>query len=366
MLLTTPYAYQQKSISYAPLHLAILQTNRQIHAETVNILHGENIWIIANINAGDWPPNAIKVPTLPTKNAGNIKHPALHINFTIPVIAEKPEPHVTMIMGEESIEHSRRALWTMSTNDDTAEKFKASSLDLILCETPYHTKSKLQSTCLQPFGLVYGLRKLTIQGQVEPAYAEKILYRAESGLKAVAQIQNVSQVYLDKGDEAYFAGRLGRALGRYAYGSAFLMHVFLLRLREATVVIADIVTLQAAMEVMAIHWTRALLAFGDYEDAKILGKIILKSRSLPNQERVHMSLCTARAHRALGQGDDELRLFYEALNADGEESTVLTALTELFPKAAPEQARLLVEQHGKLQRGEAIDFDAIRTFWETV
>lgn len=366
MLLTTPYAYQQNTIKYAPLHPAILQTNRQIHTEAVNILHGENIWIIANITAGGWPPNSVRVPTVSKKHAGKIKHPALHINFKMPIPAATPQPHVTLIMGEESIDRFLETLWRMSTKDDTKEKFKASSLHLTLFETPYHTKSKLQSTCLQPFGLVSGLRKLKIQGQVEPACAEEILYRAESGFKNVAQVQNVSQVYLNKGDEAYFAGTLGRALSQYTYGSAFLMHVLRLRLREATVAKADIITLKAAIEVMHVHWARASLAYGCYEDAKRFGQITLKSGSLPNQARMHMRLCTARAHRALGEVHDELRLFEEALNADGDKSTVLIALAELFQNAAPEQVRLLVEQHGKLQRGEGIDFEAIRAFWETV
>ena len=197
----------------------------------------------------------------------------------------------------------------MSIKDDTMEKFKASSLHLTLFETPYHTKSKLQSTCLQPFGLIHGLRKLTIQGQVESACAEEILYRAEKGFKDVAQVQNVSQVYLDKGDEACFTGTLGRALSQYRYGKAFLEHVLFLRLRETTFAKAVIYTLKATIEVMNVHWARASLAYGRYEDAKEMGEYILKSDSLPNQARVHMRLCTARVYRALGELDDELRLF---------------------------------------------------------
>lgn len=366
MLLTTPYAYSQNIEQYAPLHPAILQTNRQIHAEAVNILHGGSIWIIANINAGDWPPNRANIPTVSKKHAGNIKHPALHINFTAPITAETPQSHMTLIMGEEGIQRLLKALWNMSTDVDTEEKFEASSLTLTLSETPFHTKSKLQSTCLQPFGLVHGLRKFTIQGQVEPAYAEEILYRSQSGFKDTAEVQNISQAYLEKGRKLYFAGKSWRALAQYSRGSAFMRHVISLRLREAIVATADILTLQAQNRLILVHWARALLPCGAYENAKRLGQAILASGSLPNQERVLLTLCTARAHRALGEGDDELRLFYNALNADGDKSTVLIALAELFPSAAPEQARLLAEQHGKLQKGEAIDLAAIRTFWDTV
>ena len=377
MLLTTPYAYQQNTGEYAPLHPAILQTNRRIHAEAVNILHGGNIWIIAKISAGVPeisagvlpPPHIARMPIISKKHAGKIKHPALHIkfftpSFLTPIGAETARSHVTLIMGEESIEPFLGNLWRMSTRKDTAEKFKASSLTLTLCETPFHTKSKLQSTCLQPFGLVYGLRKFTIQGQVEPACAEEILYRARSGLKDTAEIQNISQAYLEKGNAASLAGEPWRALDQQAYGTAFLTHVILLQ--EAIFATADFIMLRATSKLMNIRWPKVLLACDLYEDAKKAGEILLKSRSLTIQERLYLRLCTARAHRALGEGDDDLRLFNEALDTDGDKSTVLVALAELFSNAAPEHARLLMEQRGKVQRGETVDRDAIRAFWEAV
>lgn len=97
-----------------------------------------------------------------------------------------------------------------------------------------------------------------------------------------------------------------------------------------------------------------------------MGKSILEAELVPNQARVYVTLCTARAHRALGEGEDELRPFEESLNAEDGGSTVLRALADLFPKAAPERAGMVMEQHEMLQSGGAIDFDAIRAFWEAV
>ena len=161
MLLTKPYARQHDSIIYAPLHPAILRVNRQLYAEAVNILHGENIWIIATIDASMWPRITAIVPNVSRKGVGNIKYPALHITFGVPTTTsatKTTKTQVTFIMeGEESIEHFLRTLLKMASNPDTNEDFKASSLDLTLCKTPFHTESKLHSTCLLPsaFSVVY-------------------------------------------------------------------------------------------------------------------------------------------------------------------------------------------------------------------
>ena len=113
---------------------------------------------------------------------------------------------------------------------------------------------------------------------------------------------------------------------------------------------------------------RAFLALGNFEAAKKLGDGLFRlglSFSL-KQERVHVQLCTARAHRALGEGKDESRLFKEAFECSSDSPELLIALAELFPNCALEQKKLLVEQHRKLENGEAIDFDVIQTFWEAV
>lgn len=370
MLLTNTYAHQQDTNTYAPLHPAILRANRQIHTEAVNILHGENIWIIAKISAYNQPRiPATRLNVSKNDTAGNIKYPALHIELAEPIIMEAPLQHLTTIMGEESLDYFLLILWTYSIHTRTREYFKASSLNLTLCETPFHTKSKLQSTCLEPFGLVYGLRNLTIQGQVEPACVEKILHRAESGFKALTQVQNVSRAYQDKGDKAYFAGELRIALDQYNLGKFFLWHVFFLRMKEAPhqpFLPTDIDTLKAAIRETDSYRMRATLALGHYESARKNGRLMLRQRKLPNQARVHLTLCTARAHRALGEKEEESQLFEKALNAAGDKSVFLRALAGLFPNAATEQVGLLDEQHSKLQSGEAIDFDVIRAFWEAV
>ena len=123
------------------------------------------------------------------------------------------------------------------------------------------------------------------------------------------------------------------------------------------------------MHTMRTHSARAHLALGDYERVIILGTPLVQLRQirhLSNETRVHAALCTARAHRALGSSSREFLLFEQALNASRDGTAFLTALAELFPNAASEQAGLLVEQHRRLQSGEDIDLDVIRAYWEAV
>ena len=130
------------------------------------------------------------------------KHPALRIDFAVPITAEKTQAQVTFMMEASSIEDFIYLLRKLSTNEVTKREFKESSLVLTLRESPFGAKSQLQ-TSLQPFGLVYGLRDMIIRGQVEPACAQAILHRAGAGYKDMAQIQSISQAYVDKGGEAY-------------------------------------------------------------------------------------------------------------------------------------------------------------------
>lgn len=373
MLLTKPYAYHHNTVKYAPLHPAILRTCRQINEEATNILHGENIWIIwitTKINASDGPMTASRVPKASRKGAGNIKYPALSIESAFPITAGASCSYLTKITGEDGINDFLQTLWTLYAKIHTELDVKPSSLHLTLFETPFHTKSKLQSICLEPFRLVPGLQKLTIHGQVDPACVKKILHRATSGLNDITQILEVSQAYLDKGDDEYFAGEPRRACAQYEYGVKFLQYMYPQvnapgRAPPTTVLLPFMRT----MHTMLIRSARAHLALGDHEFAIKIGTPLVQlrhSRHLLNEARVQATLCTARAHRALGDGHGESSLFEQALNFGRDGTVFLTALAELFPSAASEQAALLVEQHRRLQSGEDIDLDVIRAYWEAV
>lgn len=93
MLLTNHYAYQNESLADPPLHPAILRVNRQIHEEAINLLHGENIWIIAEIadfDAYHWRSMQHRVRKVYRNEAAKIKYPVLQISFATSVTAEAP------------------------------------------------------------------------------------------------------------------------------------------------------------------------------------------------------------------------------------------------------------------------------------
>ena len=368
LLLTNQYTYSQEYRIRRPLYPAILGTNRQIYRESVSILHGENIWITAKVDARFWPliPMLVNVSR---EDVSKIAYPVLHIDFVMPIATKEPQPYVTMIMDEMGIGRFILFLWKISTKKDTIKDFKTLSLSLTLYETPFHTNAKLQSRLVAPFGLVHGLRNLVIQGQLKPTWVKEVLNCAETGLKDVVHIRSVSQRLLDGGDKAYFAGKPRSAVGLYWYGRHYLEHILSRRMDEAenqSRPVADFSTLRELLYMMSSHCLRASLAFGNYVGIKMTANRILRSGFLPNERRAYLKLCVARAHRAMGEGEDESRMFNEALNTSGDEYAFLTALAELFPKAAPEQMKLLAKQQGRLQSGETIDLDVIRAFWEAV
>ena len=368
MLLTNEYVNQSQRAVLSSLHPNLLRVNRQIYREAVDILHGENIWIIAHVPAQLLP--MIHIPRRFKKDPSYIKYPALHINLASPGATEA----MTLIMGDQGIEDFLRFLWEMSWDPKTRTEFKMSSLNLSLCDTPFHTKPKLQSKCLIPFGSVYGLRDLTIQGQVEPGCIEEILHHASSDYKDVARVQRVSQAFIDRAEEAYTAEEFFRAFDLYVHSHNFVRHVVSQIHQDATqpVLHADFVEI---LEKDDLTWrliAKADLAINRYEEVKKIGYASFNAFRPPRpplppvHTRVNLRLWIARAHRALGERHDELRMFEEAFNAISNKSTFLAALAELFPKTTTEQAKLLAEQQAKQQRGEIIDLEVVRAFWETV
>ncbi|KAF6227692.1 hypothetical protein HO173_012022 [Letharia columbiana] len=174
------------------------------------------------------------------------------------------------------------------------------------------------------------------QSSVDPACVDEILHRAGSGSKTAEQIQNVSQAYLVEGDKAYVAGELSKAIARYDHVTELLRHHRCLKLDEDAPrgLLRSLIT---ALHVTSSHTARAILASGDYECAKTLGKNDTRGGVSPKP--------------SAGEGEDELRPFEESLNAEDDKSTVLRALADLFPYPAAEQAGMVMEQHDKLQSG---------------
>lgn len=365
MLLTHQYAYQSD-----PFHTAILRCNRRVHKEAMQILLGENIWVIVKVDGRLGPLILDAKRPVFRKGADAIQYPALRIDLTMPLAGNAPpQEYITLLMGDFSIVYFVRVLWRISSKEDTEQDFRATSLSLTLCETPFHAKSKLQWRCLVPFGFVHGLRSLSIRGQVDPACRKKIMDSAESGMEDMSELQYISNLCIELGYKAFLAGDSMKALTEYVYGSDYLNHVLTSRLSRS----ASVSAIREEIEILTIwnlridaHIIRAYLKIGEYEGVKSTGRSILMIPPLPADLGVLVRLCVARAHRALGEREQESRLFDEALDAMSDKSTFMEALVTLFLDAPLHFAEILAGEKVKARRGEAINLDAIMMVWKTL
>lgn len=370
MLMTNRYAYREDLLKYGPLHIAILRCNRQVHREAMQILHGENIWIIAKVDARHWPSGLGVMRHLSRKGTDAIQYPALRIDLSMPLAENAPpQEHITLLMAETSIPIFIQHLWRISYDENTEQDFRTMSLSLSLCETPFHAKSKLQSRCLEPFGRIHGLQNLSIRGQVDPACVEKIMAYNESGQKDMLQILHHTNVSIERGSEAYFAGESMIASIRYTYGADYLKHLLALRPGEAQTAGArtkDNDFLTMLLFKFDLHIIRASLQMGEYVDVLSTGASMLTDPLLPIDVGVHVRLCVARAHGALDEREQESRLFDEALDAMSDKSTFMEALASLIVHPPIHSSDILLGEASKARRGEAINLDIIKMFWKTL
>ena len=366
MLLTNKYAFRQRTRTYTALHPSILQVNHQIYREAVRILYGENIWIIVEVDARFLRVLEDTELRVFRPDPSKIKYPALHITFAGAI----SRPRVTFVIGQESVKLFIQGMWRVSWKLRNA--FRASSLILKLGETPFCKTSDFRSKCLNPFGRINGYKYLITCPGPSQAYrweiSEYILRHSSLLFDSFANIEALLQNFLDRGYRHYFAGRLLKAFDLCYEGRLFSMHVSAVRSEDSPnpLPFSDCSALWTKSQRVNGLLAKIYLAGGLFEEALDVGNHALKHGGSSIQDQVHVKVCIARAHRRLNQAEEESRLLEEALSIDDDKSTFLTALAELFPKAAPEQAQLIAEQRDKLQKGEAIEMDVIRAFWETV
>ena len=365
MLLTNKYAYRPQTDTYAALHPAILRVSHQIYSEAINILHKENMWIIVELDTRFWPVierTSLKVFKTEPRY---IRYPYLRIRFA----GATTNGLATFIIGQESIKCFVQGMWRIS--EVLLDIFEASSLALIFCKTPFYRTSRIQSQWLNPLSRINNYKKLEVSHWDSIArikIAGYILRQARMFFSNVANIDAFIQKLLGRAHRHYQAERLNKAASVCTHNLFFLVHVLV----TGRVTLPNS-HLDSEYSVLwtKLQWIKSLLAqtlvaVGKFDVALRLGKDVLRSPLSSNRNRVQLTLCFAHAYRDMNRPEDEWRLFQEALNIVDDKSTFLTALTQLFPEATPEHARLIAEQRYKIQMGKAIDLDAIVAFWETV
>lgn len=146
MLLTTRYTFPNDFLKTPlSLHPAILRVNRQINEEATNVLHGDNYWIIAQINIHQWPGANAIIPFVSRKDPSHIKYPALHVKLDL-LCESMATESTTLIMGVESLPFFLHELRSRSVSGGRADDLKAAGLALRLYSSPFHSQQKLRST----------------------------------------------------------------------------------------------------------------------------------------------------------------------------------------------------------------------------
>ena len=388
MLLSNRYAHEQGTPRFVPLHRSsrrpklaplhpnILQCNHQIYDEAINILHGENIWIIAKIDIRFWPLVQEATQLRSRNNADSVvKFPALMIDFSIPVPVEEPPCHVVVIFDEGRIDDFILGLWRISSDVPQRQNFEESSLILRLCKTDFHTVSKLKSICLKPFDLVYGLQNFSVQSHTDLANLMEVFNRAESRPELATHLQAVFQGYDAQGGKAYFAGDIHLSLHRYQYVVHYISHRLMLVLNEylrpmttaarRAILWGNKALLQQYENTINRYASRTALAIELYQAVQIrgLGSIRVPFSELSKMRRM---LCMARAHCQFGEVDVGLRLLYIALVSRGDKRVFLDVLLEMCPWVTWNQYSMLYDEEQRLRTEGSIDFNAIRIFWDTL
>ena len=366
MLLTTAYAFDELNGCYRALQPAILQVNRQTHAEAVDILHGENIWIIAEMDDPGWPriprdprigPD-IYLPILSSRDPSCIKHPALRIKYkTHPGDRDdelRANTH-TCVFGEEGIEYFVDMLWTLSSCDPLIETYEESSLTFELCSSPFHPSSNLRSICFQPFRLVRGIGFVEIKdnvGGLGLAFCEELEGLMTDHWDSTGPILEFLQTCIQDGDKAHSLGDFAASTRQYRRGMLLFHHA---ECQYEAMTSEDAEDLCVGVAAVECHYARSLLNLGQCEVAQEFCERLLRDNRLRPFDKAIMGLCLMFIHYRQGEKAKSDRLFEKTLNLPIDQAFVLQASFDIFPTVDSElrplrQANLAVSKEVETTR----------------
>lgn len=351
MLLTTRYTFPNKHLTI-PLSLnpAILRVNRQINEEATNVLHGDNFWIIVEVNVREWPGANAILPFVSRKDPSYIKYPALHVKLDLPRETTAAES-TTLIMGLESLPFLLHKLRMGSAGSWRADDLKAAGLTLRLYSSPFHSQPKLQSKCLEPFTLVRGFGKLSVMGEPDPMgtrYREDMTYRALSPFTDAGVVKGIAMNYLAQGDDAYSLGNCITAYVYYANGMVFLDHagksLLAYSLTQAQYPQAqrarEEFEMETARKLLRAHCLRPILAMG--QDKNVIGaskSLILGSPFITKVEQVGVMFCRALSSWRLGDYKEWSDLMSGACKLEVAKHDFVQVVLDVCPEPLREHMR---------------------------
>lgn len=331
---------------YGRLHTALLRVNRQIHKEAIDILHGANVWIVARINTTEHVRRMVadEVPVLSPKTPFHIRHLALYIWLDLSNGTNNHETQremSTYILARESIDYFIGFLWMVTTGNPNGigGPYTRSSLRLSLGVSPFYSRVKLQSVCLEPFGQVRTLSSITIESGVEPTVRQQLLNRMESPFTTLESVLEIGNEYIQRGDDVHFRGDNFEAQAMFYHGRDFLSHArcSLGNYKHSMRIPLhsdDMQVLQAFRIVLGSRWTRSMLYLGFFEAVKKTVTLLLGfPGDITDVDRMNLILCKRRAQRGLNEEYDDDSFEGLAFILRENAHTLIQTYFETFPSA---------------------------------
>ena len=314
MVLTTQYAFHPDRNAFGRLQTALLRVNRKIHTEATDVLQGANIWIVARINMSEQVRLIFDpfVPTVSQKAPYCIRHPALSIFLDV---WNKSNNHETprrvsqYVLARESIRYFIQLLWHVLDENGPSGQDTYTSLWLCLGASPFYMRTKLQSICLEPFGLVRNLSSIVIDGDVESTTRQQLLNRMDSPFVTVESVLEIGREYIQRGDNAHAYGDHMEAHLIFIAGQEFLCHAgnslwqYMRSERLPRHGVGE--ALDAFLNVLKSRGARPMLHLGRFEDVKELATRMLAEGDISDVDRMNLTLCKGRAQRALNEDHND-------------------------------------------------------------
>ena len=327
MVLTTPYTYDPVNRSFGKLETNLLHVNRKVRTESTAILHGANIWVYARICASESDHTSLNnnVPLRPRLSRGLLRRmgpPTLLITLEIRNETNNGETSVKRgyLLAIETFRLFLRWLWTVTSKDRIAAwkagistgsrvgiPIRSSHLSLFLHKSLFHSRTKLQETCLEPFALVGTMASIKIRGDIDPAVRQQLLKRMRSLFISAKSAIEIGDDHLQRGEIARRGGDYLEACNLFDHGHLFVFHAaeYLLASSKISVGTEEMRKLSVLKNVLQSRTARALLYIGQFKPAKEIATNMIAGPRLTDVDRLSLTVCKGCARFGLWDDEDE-------------------------------------------------------------
>ena len=325
MVLTTPYTYDPVRRRFGKLETNLLHVSRKVRTESSDILHGANIWVYARICASEADHtsfnNAVpRQPGIPPGLFRRMGPRTLSIKLEVRNEANSGETSLKRgyLLAIQSMRLFVRWLWTVTSKDRIAAwkartttgsrielPIRSSHLSLDLHKSLFHSRTKLQETCLEPFALVGTLASIKIRGDIDPAVRQKLLKRMKSLFISAKSAIGIGNDLLRRGDIARRCGDHLEACNIFDHGHIFVYDAaeYLWATSKIGAATEEMRILSALRNVLRSRLARSLLYIGQFKPAKQIATDMIARFKLTDVDRLSLTVCKGCAR--LGLWDDE-------------------------------------------------------------